>query len=61
MKSCHLNVTWALILFVDEPGDLLTLHLERLALEAAKYENAKLIDDAGEHWSWSVLRHLYIK
>lgn len=38
----------------DEPGDLLRLHLERLALEAAKYENSTLKSDKLVRWTWSV-------
>ncbi|KAH8173603.1 lipase (class 3) domain-containing protein [Sarocladium implicatum] len=37
--------------FENEPGDLLRLHLERLALEAAKYENSRVKADNHEQWT----------
>lgn len=37
---------------LDEPGDLLQLHLGRLMEEAAKYSNASLDESEAEEWTW---------
>ncbi|KAK3387878.1 hypothetical protein B0H63DRAFT_471070 [Podospora didyma] len=37
----------------DEPGDLVQLHLERLAAEAAKYRCSRVADGTGEDWTCS--------
>jgi hypothetical protein len=39
---------------VDEPGDLLQLHLSRLTAEAAKYSNSSLDESQAEEWTWCV-------
>ncbi|KAK3370940.1 hypothetical protein B0T24DRAFT_577929 [Lasiosphaeria ovina] len=35
----------------DEPTDLVQLHLERLAIEAAKYQSSRVTDGGGEDWT----------
>jgi len=39
-------------IMTDEPGDLVQLHLGRLAEEAAKYPGSQLSEGASEDWTW---------
>ncbi|CAM1503554.1 Fc.00g011450.m01.CDS01 [Cosmosporella sp. VM-42] len=38
---------------IEEPGDLLQLHLERLGREVSKYDNSSVDDEAAEPWTCS--------